>query len=702
MRASIAVVIVCVGIASATEMATNEKALLKVESKAQSKAQAKGSAVQKVIELLDDMKSKVKNDLEKESDMMEEYLVYCSDETKEKGFAIETATRTIEDLKAIIEESKSTITEKEDEVATLGTHISAKNTELDAATKVRKAANDDFVAAEKELMTSVGNCERAAAALAKGLSLMQIKGKLRIPKSVKRQVAALKATFTALLGAAGIDAESTRKLKSFIQQSEAQSDGSNDDLNLHQPQAKQVAYESKSGAIVDMIKEMQEKAEAELSALRKKEMGEAHEFKMLEQNLNNEITHSKEALAKGQATKAAATEAQTKAEGDLVATEKTKAADSAYAEELKTECETKATEWEARQKSAKEEMGALDKAKSILAEGVKALVQVQSSRRASSKSLSLNFDDMDAVSDARQRISKKLHSMGMKFHSFALMQLASVAASDPFVKIRGLIEEMIATLLKEAEEEATQKAFCDEEMGKSKKSQDDKTSKIDKYQARIDKASTAIEELNLSIKELEAEVAEIDKAQQEATKVRTAESEDNLKAMKDFKDSADAVIAAIGVLKSFYEGGALIQTSSKAHAKQPEFGGAKSDAGGSIISVLEVAESDFTSLYAETETAEQQAADAYEKLTTENKISKATKGAEVKGKQSEVKSLTTSLEQSKEDHASTSEELDAVLAYIDKLKPQCETKAMSYEEKVAKRNAEIEGLKEALSILEGI
>jgi DNA repair exonuclease SbcCD ATPase subunit len=695
MRSSLIVVAVLVGFASAMDMAVNEKAL--------SKAQAKGSAVQKVIELLEDMKGKVKADLAKESDMMEEYLVFCSDETKEKGYAIQTATRTIEDLKATIEQSTSIITEKEDEIATLGTHISEKEKELDEATAVRKAANDDFVAAEKELVKSVGECERAAEALAKGLSLMQVRGKLRVPKKIKREIAALKLTVSALIGAAGIDAESTRKLKSFIQQTEAQADSSNDDLSLHQPQAKQVAYESKSGAIVDMIKEMKEKVEGELSALRKKEMGEAHEFKMLEQNLVNEITHSKEALSAATSAKSGAEEASSKAEGDLVATEKTKAADEAYAEEIKTECETKATEWEARQKSAKEELGALDKAKSILAEGVKALVQVQSSRRAG-KSLTLNFDDMDAVSDARQRISKKLRSMGMKFHSFALMQLASVASSDPFVKIRGLIEEMIATLLKEAEEEATQKAFCDEEIGKSKKSKADKTSKIDKYQARIDKSSTAIEELNLSIKELEAEVAAIDKAQSEATAVRTAESTDNLKAMKDFKDSADAVIAAIGVLKSFYDGGALIQTSSKskAHSKQPEFGAAKSDAGGSIISVLEVAESDFTTLYAETETAEQQAADAYEKLTTDNKVSKATKFAEVKGKKSEVKSLTTTLEQAKEDHASTSAELDAVLAYLDKLKPQCESKAMSYEEKVAKRNAEIEGLKEALSILESV
>ena len=40
-------------------------------------------------------------------------------------------------------------------------------------------------------------------------------------------------------------------------------------------------------------------------------------------------------------------------------------------------------------------------------------------------------------------------------------------------------------------------------------------------------------------------------------------------------------------------------------------------------------------------------------------------------------------------------------AYLDKLRPECEVKVMSYEEKVARREAEIEGLKQALSILEG-
>jgi len=293
------------------------------------------------------------------------------------------------------------------------------------------------------------------------------------------------------------------------------------------------------------------------------------------------------------------------------------------------------------------------------------------------------------------KLVQKIQNLGKQFHSFGLMQLATVAGSDPFVKIRGLIEDMIAKLLKEAQEEATQKAFCDEEMGKSTKSQAEKTATIDKLQTRIDGATATIAQLTEAVKTLESEVASIDAAQAEATKIRTQESTDNKKAIADFSQSADAVVRAMGVLKSFYEGAALIQTS------RPSFGGAKSDTGSSIISVLEVAESDFTRLLAETETAEDAAADAYAQQTKENEVSKATKLADAKAKRSEIKSLTVQLGHSNEDHASTSSELDAVNSYIDKLKPQCEEKAMSYAEKKAAREAEISGLKEALEILEG-
>merc|ERR1719420_159660 len=88
-------------------------------------------------------------------------------------------------------------------------------------------------------------------------------------------------------------------------------------------------------------------------------------------------------------------------------------------------------------------------------------------------------------------------------------------------------------------------------------------------------------------------------------------------------------------------------------------------------------------------------------MMQENKMTKATKEMEVKGKESEIKSLKTSLANYNEDKEGLDTELQAVLDYLDKLKPQCETKVPSYAEIKAKRDAEIAGLKEALEILSG-
>ena len=47
----------------------------------------------KVVELLDECKGKVEADLAAEEKAMEEYAVFCDEELKSKGYAIETATR---------------------------------------------------------------------------------------------------------------------------------------------------------------------------------------------------------------------------------------------------------------------------------------------------------------------------------------------------------------------------------------------------------------------------------------------------------------------------------------------------------------------------------------------------------------------------------------------------------------------------------
>merc|ERR1719440_2411368 len=364
------------------------------------------------------------------------------------------------------------------------------------------------------------------------------------------------------------------------------------------------------------------------------EMESQHSYAMLKQGLEDEIAVAKKQLSQATQTRATTEEELHTAEAALTETEATLAADTKYLAELKQSCETKATEWAARQKQAGEETAAIEKAKEILSEGVK--VFLQTSARVKS------FAQEEASADTRAQAVSVLSGLSKKFHSYALVELASRARSDPFGKIRGLIEDMIAKLTKEAAEEADQKSFCDEEISESKAKQADLSGKLDKTSARIAKAEADKAKLAEEIKLLETEIAEIDAGQAEATKQRQEEHAEYLKASSDYKDSAAAVAKAIDVLSEYYNSAAFAQVSV---FQAPALGGAKSDVGSTIVSILEEAEADESS-----------AVEAYEKLTQENAVTKATKTGAVKAKSSEVKQLEVALGNYKENKATTTDE----------------------------------------------
>jgi hypothetical protein len=329
------------------------------------------SPVMKVVELLDECKAKVSKDLAAEAAAMEEYTTFCDDELKDKAYAIETAGSKIGDLDAAIADAQATIAETADEITTLGTVIAGKNKELYDAGVVRKEGNADFVAAEKELVTTVDQLSRAAALIKKEMVLAQ--GKARVEK-IALKLKPMTSALNQIVEAAWVTAGSKKTLKSFLQAAAAAKESEDDDLTLDQPQAKSVAYESSSGGIVTAVEEMQGKAEDTLSDTRKKEMQAAHSYAMVKGGLEGEIKNSEDKLSTAKSSNAAATEADGAASAELVTTKKTKAADEEYASTLKTDCETKASEWEERQKSATEEMAVIEKAKDILTSGVKAFV----------------------------------------------------------------------------------------------------------------------------------------------------------------------------------------------------------------------------------------------------------------------------------------------------------------------------------------
>merc|ERR550514_2158237 len=139
----------------------------------------------------------------------------------------------------------------------------------------------------------------------------------------------------------------------------------------------------------------------------------------------------------------------------------------------------------------------------------------------------------------------------------------------------------------------------------------------------------------------------MDAAQAEATSLRNKEHEEYLKASKDYKDSAEAV----AVLQDYYSSGSFVQAK-----EEPELGGAKTDIASTIMGMLEVAESDFTTLLAEAEASEKEAQTSYDKLVEQNTVTKSANTQEVKGKEASVKSEETALLNYKEDFATTGKE----------------------------------------------
>merc|ERR1719384_1611864 len=117
--------------------------------------------------------------------------------------------------------------------------------------------------------------------------------------------------------------------------------------------------------------------------------------------------------------------------------------------------------------------------------------------------------------------------------------------------------------------------------------------------------------------------------------------------------------------------------------------------------MLEVVESDFIKKLAELVAAEEAAAADFERTTHDNALDKVAKEKDVEYMTKESAELDKATAEATADRAGVQAELDAVLEYLDKLDKMCIAKPETYAERKRRRTAEINGLKEALRILEG-
>merc|ERR1719517_156770 len=443
-----------------------------------------------------------------------------------------------------------------------------------------------------------------------------------------------------------------------------------DDAALGAPAA--AVYENKSGGIIDTLNGLLDQAHSQLSAARKKETNGQHEFELLQQSLNDATAASNKDLAEAKAGIAEAGEAKAAASGDLDAASKALATDNKDLAELKEYCANEADDYATEQKNRAEELAALKAA--IDAAGQVSFLQVKSDVgfKAASflRELAHGKDGSAALAQLASRVS-------------STVRLAARVGSDPFSKVKGLLSDMISKLEKEASADATKKAYCDKETAEATASKNDKSAEVEKLSVRIDKKTARSASLKEEIATLEAELAALAKTQVEMDKVRSTEKANFDTAKRELEAGIKGVQAGVKILKEYYG-------SSDSNNK---------GAVNSILGFLEVIESDFSKALAERSAAEDSAQAEYEKMTQQNQVTRTAKEQDGKYKGDEIATLATDTAAAKADRESKQTELDSVLEYLEELNKMCVAKAETYEERAAKRAAEIAGLKEALDIL---
>merc|ERR1719261_992772 len=258
----------------------------------------------------------------------------------------------------------------------------------------------------------------------------------------------------------------------------------------------------------------------------------------------------------------------------------------------------------------------------------------------------------------------------------------------------------------QANEEADQNAWCTTELGTNKMTRDTKSDGVDQLTSQKDLLTAEIAKLDEEISSLTSAIAEINKAVAEATVNRQEEKATNEQTIADAKEARAAVAHATAVLKEFYRKAAaataLVQSEAepKKNPFQKAYKGMGGESGG-IVGMLEVIESDFARLQMDTETAEDTSDTEFRRFSDASDTDKAAKTQQMKDRTKLRNSKKAALTDTAANLKAMQEELDTALAYYDKLKPSCVDSGQNYEERVARREAEIQGLEESLRVLEG-
>merc|ERR1719353_265337 len=320
--------------------------------------------------------------------------------------------------------------------------------------------------------------------------------------------------------------------------------------------------------------------------------------------------------------------------------------DRTYLKDLTIKCELKAKQWDQRSSMRADELSAITQALTVLTGSVTAQADkvgeggrssmIQETHTAEDDDLQVSF--VQKATKSTLRLVKKagvvparadedvirskliaiFKAAGKKIKSPVLSTLALKVKEDPFIKIKGMIQDMIEKLLEEEADEANHKGWCDEAISSTVKERDYRLADVEGLHASLEELNAREEKLTLEKGEPE------EKAENEET-------------VTEAKEGVSAIKQALEIMSHFYGEAAkatveegFIQQTPDDDAPDAGFDGAYTGARGSntgIVGMMEVILGDFERTISDTEELEASQKKEFVDYERETQVSISTKSS---------------------------------------------------------------------------
>merc|ERR1719379_2695356 len=644
------------------------------------------------------------------------------------GKSVEEAAQKITELQSKLAAEKAEKSQLDQELIQHKKYREAAKSDLSTAASIREKEHAEFVESTGDAKANVDALTGAIAALEKGMGKSFIQ---QNANSVARLEKIVKA-------ATSVDEYEKGEIMGLLQ-------GKKNPFG---------DYSAASGEIVGMLKAMKDEMDKDLNGAVADEEAAAKGFEELAAAKKDEIAAASEAI-----------ESKTVRSGDLAVSVTTTADDiedttaemketEAFLANLASQCALKKKEWAARQAMRAEEISAISEAIKVLNDD-DALDLFKKTLSLSQTSKDMGFIQKTSASSNQLRARDVISSLMKKGSNhrgeLALIQFGLKAKAVDFSKILAMIDGMVKVLGEEQKDDDTQKAYCDKEFETTSKEKADIEEAIETSTAAIEEMTEESATLADEIASLQKEVKALDKAVAEATEQRKDEhgefitfqtengaalqliekaknklfkfyrpnlykeapvkeltEEEKILAASGRSDmiatAAPEMIAGTSIAAVQTDYAQLHQRTAAAPPPPPATWDAyqkKDGKSNGVISLMDMLIKELQDGITEAEHEEKTAQSDYERLMSESQASRATMVESITSKEVAKADLDTKIEATKEKKSPEEAQLESLKQTIAQLHADCDFIVENYDLRKTARETEVEGLKNAKSVLSG-